>query len=130
VPWAGARGNAIVTGSPPVELVASGLALAQRTGRSAADVVGDPAFAEEVGRAADALGLELARLVNALDPGAVVIGGGLGLNDAYRERAVRTMRAGVYAESTRALPVRPAALGPDAGVVGAALAAPLAAALR
>jgi glucokinase len=75
--------------------------------------------------AAAALGTGLADLVNALDPGVVVIGGGLGLNDRYRELAVTAMRVLIFADDTRGLPVVPAQLGADAGVIGAALAAVL-----
>ena len=72
---------------------------------------------------AERLGLVLAALVNALDPGAVVVGGGLGLHDGYRGRVERALRAAVYDDAVRALPVVPAALGADAPVIGAALAA-------
>ena len=76
-----------------------------------------------VDAAASALGRELARLVNALDPEAVVIGGGLGLAPGFRERIEENMRPDIYADLTRDLPVLPAALGVRAGVIGAALAA-------
>ena len=61
-------------------------------------------------------------LVNALDPEAVVVGGGLGLVDRYRERLARAARAAIEHEATRELPIVPATLGPRSGVVGAALA--------
>lgn len=62
--------------------------------------------------------------MNALDPHALVIAGGLGLVDAYREQVTRAMRPRIYSPETAALPVLPAELGADAGVVGAALLAP------
>ena len=65
----------------------------------------------------------LAWLVNALDPGLVVIGGGLGLVDRYRELAAEAMRPLIFAHNSRGVPVVPAQLGADAGVIGAALAA-------
>ncbi|HWT24213.1 MAG TPA: ROK family protein, partial [Solirubrobacteraceae bacterium] len=65
----------------------------------------------------------LAALVNALDPGAVVIGGGLGLHDGYRARVEAALRAAVYDPAARELPVLPAALGPAAAVIGSACAA-------
>jgi predicted NBD/HSP70 family sugar kinase len=65
----------------------------------------------------------LATLVNAVDPGAVVFGGGLGLRAAYRDRVVTAMRAGIYDPAARELPTLRAALGADAGIIGAALAA-------
>jgi hypothetical protein len=52
-----------------------------------------------------------------------VIGGGLGLAERYRDLAVAAMRPLVFADDTRALPVVPAQLGADAGIIGAALAA-------
>jgi len=61
-------------------------------------------------------------MVNALDPTALVIGGGLGLSEVYRNKAVGYMRPEIYADATRAINVVPAALGRDAGVIGAALA--------
>jgi glucokinase len=122
--YAGARGNAICTGAPMLELSASGLALAAAGGRERAqDVLADPALDGVVESSAAALGAGLADLVNALDPGVVVIGGGLGLNERYRDLAVATMRAMIFADDTREVPVVPARLGADAGVIGAALAA-------
>ena len=85
----------------------------------------DPAHASLVDEAANDLGLALAALVNALDPGAVVVGGGLGLVDRYRERLVASARASIEHEATRELPIVPASLGPRSGVVGAALATTL-----
>jgi len=123
-PYAGARGEALVLGAPPVELVASGKALAgaARVER-AEDVLADPAHAGLLATAADALGSALAVLVNALDPAVVVLGGGLGAEPAYRERVARAVRARVAYPRTPPLPVLSSALGRDGGVVGAALAA-------
>jgi glucokinase len=123
-PHEGARGNAIVVGAPPVERTSGGLALAERAGVERAELVlGDPAHASFVDTAADELGLALAALVNALDPEAVVIGGGLGLVDRYRERVVAAARAAIEHEATRELPIVAATLGPRSGVIGAALVA-------
>jgi glucokinase len=123
-PYPGARGNAIVVGAPPVERVASGSALARLAGVARAEeVLADPARAALVDCAAVALGLALAALVNALDPEAVVVGGGLGLVDTYRERAVAAARREIDHERTRELPIVPAQLGERSGLIGAALAA-------
>jgi glucokinase len=122
--YAGAHGNAICFGAPPVEDTASGLALAAAGGRERAEeVLADPALDAVVEAAAFSLGTGLAWLVNALDPGLVVIGGGLGLVDRYRELAVAAMRPLIFADNSRNVPVAPAQLGADAGVIGAALAA-------
>jgi glucokinase len=122
VPRTGVRGAAIGTGAPLVERWSSGLALARLTRHaSAQDALGDPASEPVVADGARRLGLVLAALVNALDPGALVFGGGLGLEAGYRERVVAAMRPAVYDEDARELPVLPAELGADAGVLGAAL---------
>jgi glucokinase len=122
--YAGAHGNAICFGAPPLEEAASGLALAAAGGRERAEeVLADAALESVVQATAAELGVGLAWLVNALDPGAVVIGGGLGLVDRYRELAVEVMRPLVFGDNTRDVPVLPAELGPDAGLIGAALVA-------
>jgi predicted NBD/HSP70 family sugar kinase len=73
--------------------------------------------------AASALGLEIARLVHATDPGLIVLGGGLGLNERYRalvEAAVGASIDSTYANAPR---VVSAALRENVGIIGAALAA-------
>jgi glucokinase len=56
-----------------------------------------------------------------LDPEAVIVGGGLGLaGGLYWESFVQATRAHIYAEDTRQLPILPAALGADVGIIGAA----------
>jgi glucokinase len=124
VPYEGFRGNAIVVGAPPVERTSGGLALAEGAGVERAELVlNDPARPSFVDSAADELGRALAALVNALDPEAVVIGGGLGLVDRYRNRVAAAARAAIEHEATRELPIVPATLGPRSGVIGAALVA-------
>ncbi|MEQ7124336.1 ROK family protein [Actinopolymorpha sp. B11F2] len=89
-----------------------------------AAAAGDPVAVTVVRDAGDALGDAIALLVNALDPEAVVVGGGLGLaGGAYLAGAVDRARRMIWAPQTRALPIVPAGLGVHAGVVGAALAA-------
>jgi glucokinase len=121
-PWPGARGNAIVVGAPLVEWSASGAALAARADKARAEDVlacaADDAIVDDVART---LAIELARLVNALDPEVVIIGGGLGLACAFRLRLTALAREHIYASGTRDLSILAAALGSDAGVVGAAL---------
>jgi glucokinase len=124
VPRAGVHGSAICTGAPLVEQWSSGLALARRSGHATAEAaLADPAAEGVVAEGAERLGAVLAVLVNALDPGAVVVGGGLGLHDGYRARVAGALRDAVYDEAAREIPVVPAALGADAPVIGAALAA-------
>jgi glucokinase len=111
-PFRGARGNAIILGAPPVEQVAAGAALGERSA--------DPAARSE---AAAAVGRVVAVLVNALDPAAVVLGGGLGASDGFAEGVAASLRPAVWCEGTRDLPVIASALGEAGGVVGVALAA-------
>ena len=120
-PYAGVRGNALVTGAPPVETWASGAGLARQAGtESAQAALADPRHAGLVTGAADRLGAALATLVNALDPEVVVMGGGLGLDARYMEMVVAAARPLIYAPATAALPIVSARLGFDAGVIGAA----------
>ena len=123
-PRLGVRGSAIGTGAPPVEQWSGGLALARRSGHATAEeALADPAVADVVEEGARRLGLALAALVNALDPGALIVGGGLGLDDWYRARVEAALRAAIEDPDARDLPLRPAALGADAPVIGAALVA-------
>jgi glucokinase len=128
-PRAGVHGSALCTGAPLVEQWSGGLALARRSGNATAEeALADPTAEPVVSDAAERLGVVLAVLVNALDPGAVVVGGGLGLHDGYRARVERVLRGAVYDPAARDIPVLRAGLGADAAVIGAALGA--AAALR
>ncbi len=121
--------------APVLEEIASGPAIsaayARRTGRSigAADLLaaatsGDAAASDILTAAARQLGPLVALVVNMLDPQAIVLGGGLGLAAGpYRDQLIASTRAHIWAEACRDLPILPAALGVDAGLVGAALAA-------
>ena len=124
-PYAGAQGEAIVLGAPPVEAVASGSALARAAGvERAEDVLTDPAHGALVDSAAAALGQALAILANALDPSLIVLGGGVGCEPAFRERVESHCRALLAYPRTPPLEVVGSHLGADAGIVGAALVAP------
>ena len=71
--------------------------------------------------AGKALGVNVAFLVNILDPQLIVVGGGLGLAGGVYWRAFRkACREHIYADNTRALPIVPAKLNICAGIVGAA----------
>jgi glucokinase len=143
-PYAGARGNALILASSPLtttcttcgatlrpvlEEFASGPALAARFGVErgedvlAAAAAGDQAALEVVESAGVALGVSVAWLVNVLDPQAIIVGGGLGLaGGRYWDSFVAATREHIWAESSRDLPILMAALGPDAGLIGAAAA--------
>jgi glucokinase len=127
VPDPGARGYAIIVGAPAVEDVAGGFGLAMLAGEpDARAVLGEPRHAALVAKGAAALGAAIASLVNALDPDAVVVGGGLGLVDGYRRAAIAAARPLIWADDVRDLPIVAAELREDGAVLGAALAAPAA----
>lgn len=150
VPYVGARGLTGVfassrglipndlgelVGGPPLEQFASGPAIATRYAAiqcescGTPDVVaraaaGDQAAEVVLASAGRALGAAIAQLISMLDPGAVVLGGGLGLVEgAYRASLTSALREYVWAEQHREIPLLSAGLGVDAGLIGAALAA-------
>ena len=150
-PFAGARGNALIMASSPfttecsscgtalnpvLEEFASGPALVtrynrhgSRTVKRAEDVTaaaeeGDNAAVKVVRSAGEALGNSVAFLVNVMDPEAIVVGGGLGTAGGFFwDSFVTSTRAHIWADNSRGLPIRPAAMGADSGLVGAAAAA-------
>ena len=147
-PFPGARGNALTLASMPLtttctvcgtvlnpilEEFAGGPGLVRRyneqtgkTLRRAEEVIhaqqqGDRVATEIVESAGDALGNSVGFMCNILDPDAIIVGGGLGLaGGLYWERFVTATRAHIYADDARDLPILPAALGVDAGIIGAA----------
>jgi glucokinase len=140
-PFAGARGNALILASGPTTIVredgsherqileefASGSAIARRFGTARAERVfaaaaaGDEAARRLLSTAGEALGSSIGWLVNVLDPEALVMGGGLGLaGGIFWDQAVATARDHIWSDETRRLPMLHAALGADAGVIGAA----------
>jgi glucokinase len=84
--------------------------------------LGHDECAQEIIRSAGfALGVSLAFLVNVTDPESVIVGGGLGsAKGLYWDEMVASARRHIWSKVTRELPILPAALGPDAGIVGAA----------
>ncbi len=154
VPHAGANGHALAIASSPMvqtcpgclaqsayvlEDVAGGAALAAIYARAlgrpvasagevvAAAAVGEPVAARVIAAAAQALGVTLGIALNMLDPEALIIGGGLGSRDGpYWDAMVKAIRRQVWSQETRRLPILRAALGPEAGLIGAAAAAWLA----
>jgi glucokinase len=122
--------------SAVLEEVASGPALVtrynQQTGGAAVraeDVLsaaaeGDPVAIGVVDTAASSLGATIALLVNVLDPEAVIVGGGLGAAPGlYWERLAPAIRAHIWSDVHRGLPLLQARHGGDAGFIGAALRA-------
>jgi glucokinase len=141
-PYEGARGFAQLVGSTrllsegPLEQIAAGPALAARYDRAAGAgltrgedvlaraVAGDEAAARAVSETGSVLGAFVALLVDLLDPDAVVIGGGLGSAPGpYWGAMVASARERAWSPAAPSVPILPAALGPDSGVVGAGLIA-------
>jgi len=84
---------------------------------------GEPKARRILLQAARYVGMGLASLVKAFDPGVVVVGGGLALNapQAYWEALEEAYRH--YLAGWEAPPLRRALLGGEAGLLGAALTA-------
>jgi glucokinase len=151
-PLPGARGNALVLASAlersrcvrcgaeneiTLEALASGPGLVHeydqvRTGAAtraedvlAAAAAGDADAVRVVSRACETLGARLGWLANVLDPEAIVLGGGLGLGlvRAFLAPLAAAARSAIWAPDSRSIPIVAAALGTDAGIVGAALGA-------
>jgi glucokinase len=80
---------------------------------------------KEVQRAAHFLGLGLGGLVNVFGPEIVIIGGGVAgaLGDSYVDLVRRAARSQILSDPEETIPIERAALGDDAGVLGAALLA-------
>lgn len=76
-------------------------------------------------RSARYVGLAIGGLVNLQDPGIVVLGGGIveALGAPYVAWASDSARKQILAPAAKAVPIVPASLGDDAGLLGAALTA-------
>ncbi|MFJ4689058.1 ROK family protein [Streptomyces sp. NPDC091377] len=81
---------------------------------------GDPAAARVLASAGAALGTVLAMAVRLLDPAAIVLGGGLGTAPGPMRSALESAYAERGAARPDAPPLVTAALGPAAGLIGAA----------
>jgi len=150
-PYAGARGATGTMASSPLSMpcercnhtnrrtleeLAAGPALvarfnqrkpgAAKTGQDvlAAVAAGDADALAVVRSAGEALESVIGLLINVLDPEAVIIGGGLGLSEgSYWDEFIAATRRHIWSEVHCNLPILRAATGPDAGLIGAAIAA-------
>jgi len=115
--------RAAVAEGRPTSLSAAGASL------SAIDVAraareGDPLAREIFTRAARYVGIGVTNLVNLLNPAMVIIGGGVsGAGDLLFAPVRRIVREEAFERPGAAVQIVPAALGDDAGVVGAAAVA-------
>ncbi|MCW6010181.1 ROK family transcriptional regulator [Micromonospora sp. CPCC 205371] len=91
------------------------------TGRADA---GDPATLAALDTAGTALGIALSDVINILDIDTVLLGGAFSLLSSWLTATIRTeLNQRVLTAAWAPLTVRPAQLGPDAAVIGAALTA-------
>ena len=114
-----------------VESFSGGRNIAQQFGtRDAGDVyraarAGDVRARELVARSEAALAALAIGLVNGLDPAVIVVGGGI--TEHEPQHVLEPMRRGIRERTLRVpgreVDVRPAALGPDVGMIGAVLSA-------
>ena len=142
----GVRGEAIALGelevsrdvdastSRSLERYASGRAIYERyvnqagaEVHDAADVfrlaaAGDLAARTIVDTAAGAIGAALATLVRILDPGAIVVGGGVSTSGEHWRSAVQDSYLAKASARPDAPPILWASLGSDAGIIGSAIA--------
>jgi len=147
-PHCGAHGCAIVLATAPLsatcpscgvhshpilEEFASGPALRRRyieaakvsiqNGLEVTDMAerGDPDAIRVVQSGGEALGVVVGLVANILDPDAIIVGGGLGLDDRlYWQSMVESTRSHIWADSVKSLPILHAQLAADAGLIGAA----------
>jgi glucokinase len=89
----------------------------------AAVEAGDALALRAVARSAKAVGLAMANVFNVLSPDLFVLGGGVAtdVGEAYLDAVRKWAKAFAFSEELGSLRVEPAALGDDAGVLGAAL---------
>jgi glucokinase len=144
--WAGARGEAMALGELEVprgvdpgtalslERYSSGEGIRERyvaatsaKVRGAADVFalalnGDDVAIGIVTSAARAIGVGLATVVRILDPGALVLGGGVSSSGAPWRETVEAAYLDLARARSRPPPILWASLGSEAGMIGAAIA--------
>jgi glucokinase len=92
---------------------------------ASAVLASDPVALREVERAAHFLGLGLGGLVNLLGPEIVVVGGGVtaALGSTFLDLVRASARQQILVDPEEKIRIEPAALGDDAGILGAALLA-------
>jgi glucokinase len=102
--------------------LASGHAIERELGHSLRDLSADE-LPDPLARAAHALGVGLANVINLLDPDLIVLGGGVSeLGGRYFERVVEAVRSEAFSESAAECVIERSRGGYASGAVGAALA--------
>lgn len=109
------------------QLVGPDLSSANASHLEQAALQGDPGARELYDFVAEALGLAIANQITMLNPGRLILGGGvLSRCPGLRQRVLEGIRAYASVTSREHLAVVDAALGDDSGLIGAALLAHLA----
>ncbi|MCG7505349.1 ROK family protein [Mesorhizobium retamae] len=114
-----------------LELLASGKALGRRYGALTGDptttgkhlflaAATDPRAKQLLETSLLSIASYLGQMINMLDPGKVVIGGGMGGNPAINARLAELTRPFILAEDVRDIPILPAVLGDDVCAIGVA----------
>jgi glucokinase len=112
-----------------LEDIASGHGLVRRFNRRQGKATSAQDVFESASQAArqileeggEALGNTVALLVDVMDPQAVIVGGGIGLtNGIYWKSFITSTRRHIWSDVSRDVPIRHAATGQFAGVIGAA----------
>ena len=112
-----------------LEAYASAWAFRRYAGADASEVfaraeAGDPAATRHVTDAARALGAGLAHIAHTLNPQVIAIGGGISRSwHLLAETAMETFNATTLGAARSSTKIAPAQLGPDAGLIGAAVMA-------
>jgi predicted NBD/HSP70 family sugar kinase len=112
-----------------MEILAAAPAASRTAGQAPAVAIDllaadSPQVAAALDRAATALGTALAALVNVVDVDTVLLGGSFSLLASWLTEGIeRELRNRVLTAGWAPVEVRPAPLGPDAAVIGAALSA-------
>lgn len=82
---------------------------------------GDPDARLVVDQAIDLIGHMVASLIDILDPGRVIVGGGLAGAPGLLERMSAVTLGAVWSDRARSTPIEPTMCGPQAGLIGAGL---------
>ncbi len=83
--------------------------------------MGELSAVQVVCSAGAAIGNALGFFVNIIDPHAVIVGGGLGsARGLFWASLVQSACQHIWSAASRGLPILPAGLGADAGLIGAA----------
>ncbi|MCK5738744.1 ROK family protein, partial [bacterium] len=86
---------------------------------------GDPVIKKAIDRSARYLGYGIASFINILNPEMVILGGGVveALQEKYIDQVIRVTQANIFPVAFQNVKIIPAALGDNAGLLGASVLA-------